>query len=708
MKRTYYARACLAASLLALSLISTANARIITVDDDAPADFNNIQAAIDDANDADTVEIQPGTYTGLGNYDIRFNGKSITVRGTNPEDFDIVAATVIDCNQQGYGFRFASGEDASSVLSGLKITNGSGGWRTADGGAIACHGGSPTITNCILTGNRGDGGAIGANDNTDLIVRNCIITHNTSELYGGGIFSTDARSATIENCIISHNTSERWGGGIRIRCDEPSIVRNCIITGNRSEVGGGISARAGNFVVTGCVITGNIATERGGGISARQYCQLAVSNSIVCDNYAPEGPEIALYNGWGSSDYVLSASYSNIAGGWADLWNDGTFTTDWGPGNIDADPLFADPGYWGHAADPNIRVEPNDPNAAWVDAGGDYRLKSQAGRWNANEGGWTIDEVTSLCIDAGDPMYPLGLEPFPNGGRINIGVYGATAEASKSYFDKPPCETIVAGDVNGDCIIDGRDFALLAGNWLISSHPSPGRATNPDPPDGATDASSSVLTWTSGDGATSHDVYFGTTSPGTFQGNQTDTTFDPHQLSDYTTYYWRIDELNTAGTTTGTVWTFTTGEGGKVRCFPADTIVWADGEMVEISKVVAGAMVDKPAVAPTITDLHKTVCAHQIEGIDVHNESDSWDRYDIVFENGNTLAVADSHYFLLDSGKWTSVQKLTTGSKLSTLDGLVTVKTIKKTTSTGTVYNLKIKDAERYLVGKDGVIVRDW
>ena len=51
-----------------------------------------------------------------------------------------------------------------------------------------------------------------------------------------------------------------------------------------------------------------------------------------------------------------------------------------------------------------------------------------------------------------------------------------------------------------------------------------------------------------------------------------------------------------------------------------------------------------------ITDLHKTVCGHQIEAIEVHDESDSWDRYDIVFENGNTLTVADSHYFLLDSG----------------------------------------------------------
>ena len=119
-------------------------------------------------------------------------------------------------------------------------------------------------------------------------------------------------------------------------------------------------------------------------------------------------------------------------------------------------------------------------------------------------------------------------------------------------------------------------------------------------------------------------------------------------------------------------------------------------------------MVDKPALAPTITDLHKAVCTHQIEAIDVHNESDPWDRYDIIFENGNTLVVADSHYFLLDSGQWASVQKLKTDSKLSTLESPVTIKTIKKTKSTGTVYNLKIKDADRYLVGKDGIIVRDW
>jgi len=43
-----------------------------------------------------------------------------------------------------------------------------------------------------------------------------------------------------------------------------------------------------------------------------------------------------------------------------------------------------------------------------------------------------IDGITSPCIDAGDPSSPVEDEPEPNGGRINMGAYGGTAEASKS------------------------------------------------------------------------------------------------------------------------------------------------------------------------------------------------------------------------------------------------------------------------------------
>jgi hypothetical protein len=93
--------------------------------------------------------------------------------------------------------------------------------------------------------------------------------------------------------------------------------------------------------------------------------------------------------------------------------------------------------------------------------------------------------------------------------------------------------------------------------------PPPGQASNPNPANGATNVSISVdLSWTAGPNAVWHDVYFGTTSPGTFRGNQTATTFDPGSVDTYTTYYWRIDEVNPGGTTTSTVWSFTTTTGG--------------------------------------------------------------------------------------------------------------------------------------------------
>jgi len=149
------------------------------------------------------------------------------------------------------------------------------------------------------------------------------------------------------------------------------------------------------------------------------------------------------------SDATLNISYSNAKRDRYAILGDGT--VNWGPGNIDADPCFADEGTWL--------------------AAGDHHLKSQAGRFDPNSESWVMDKVTSLCIDAGDPAAPTNHEPFPNGGIINMGAYGGTPEASKSYFGKPPCKTIVAGDVNGDCIVDFKDASLTFSHWLEDRSP---------------------------------------------------------------------------------------------------------------------------------------------------------------------------------------------------------------------------------------------
>ena len=47
-----------------------------------------------------------------------------------------------------------------------------------------------------------------------------------------------------------------------------------------------------------------------------------------------------------------------------------------------------------------------------------------------------------------------------------MGAYGGTEEARKSYFGKPVCKIIVAGDINGDCKVDFKDLAMFLQSWL--------------------------------------------------------------------------------------------------------------------------------------------------------------------------------------------------------------------------------------------------
>ncbi len=103
----------------------------------------------------------------------------------------------------------------------------------------------------------------------------------------------------------------------------------------------------------------------------------------------------------------------------------------------------------------------------------------------------------------------------------------------------------------------------------------PALATNPNPATEATDVPRDVvLSWTAGEFAATHDVYFGTSfddvnaasraNPMDVLASQAQAaaTFDPAGLLDFSqTYYWRIDEVNAAPDNTvfrGEVWYFTT------------------------------------------------------------------------------------------------------------------------------------------------------
>ncbi len=71
-----------------------------------------------------------------------------------------------------------------------------------------------------------------------------------------------------------------------------------------------------------------------------------------------------------------------------------------------------------------------------------------------------------------------------------------------------------------------------------------------------------TLAWDAVDGATSYEVYFGTSSSPPRVTSTTSTMYAPGRFADVATYYWRIEATNAAGATTSPTWSFTTGVPG--------------------------------------------------------------------------------------------------------------------------------------------------
>jgi hypothetical protein len=199
-------------------------------------------------------------------------------------------------------------------------------------------------------------------------------------------------------------------GAIDCSGSDPQIS-HCLIVGNRCSDPNGAAMRFqwSRAVLTQCTIADNYAGENGAGL-VHDESSIAVTNSIFWNNRPTE----ILYRG-STRPFIR---YCCVRGWWPDF------------GNIHADPLLARPGAWVDPADSAKMLTYDNPRAVWLD--GDYHVQSQTGRWDPVLSSWVRDLVTSPAIDAGDPAGPVGQEPLPHGGVVNMGVYGGTAEASKS------------------------------------------------------------------------------------------------------------------------------------------------------------------------------------------------------------------------------------------------------------------------------------
>ena len=364
-----------------------------------PDDFQTIQEAIDYAIDGDTVIVGDGTYTGTGNKNIDFKGKAITVRSENGP-----ANCIIDCELDGRGFLFISGEDANSVLSGFTITNGY--LPTLRGGAIYCDSSSPTISN-------------------NVIVRN-------KALWGGGIYCGNS-SPLILNNIIRGNTvmPYRYGGGIMCESNSAPLICNNIISGNHAYYGGGLYCEESSPTVLNSTFAFNSAEtiwQQQCGASIQGYLSSpTIINSILWGDYLGTATH-QLYIIDGSP----TVSYSNID---QDGYGDGSGNPD-SSGNMRRAPQFVLDGYW------DDQGTPTTADDVWVD--GDYRL-----------------QVDSPCIDAGTNT-PVDLpgHDFENDPRIFDG-----DEDGTDTVDMGADEYVISTcscDWDMDYDVDGSDLAALA------------------------------------------------------------------------------------------------------------------------------------------------------------------------------------------------------------------------------------------------------
>ena len=241
-----------------------------------PDQYPTIEAAVAAAGPGgNNIVVRQGVHSVSASSGIDFQGKIITLTSMDPNDPNVVANTIIECNADRFtprrAFHFHSGEDPNVVVTGLTIR---GGYMRAQKGQAGRYG--------VLTPDPYE--RTGPQDNDPPRAERG--QPATGDAYGGGILCENGSSPTFRNCVIADCTvtGAHGGDGADGQTGAPNPWSYQIPgednvqttnenqwgghgeTGTGTGFGGGLAARDGSRpVLIGCTFENNTAMGGVGG-----------------------------------------------------------------------------------------------------------------------------------------------------------------------------------------------------------------------------------------------------------------------------------------------------------------------------------------------------------------------------------------------------------------------------------------------------------
>jgi hypothetical protein len=183
-----------------------------------PGGYATIQAGINAAQNGDTVLVASGTYTGAGNRNLSFGGKSILLTSAAGPSL-----TTINCQYLGRALFLHEGEDTNAVVNGFTLARGAPG---APGSLVLVGGGSsPVIRDCVIERSQGVAGIVRVESGSPKFT-SCTVEEDTVVTTGAAMVFVGG-SPKVVSCVIHHNV-----GPSALRVGTPTLISGTKIVEN--------------------------------------------------------------------------------------------------------------------------------------------------------------------------------------------------------------------------------------------------------------------------------------------------------------------------------------------------------------------------------------------------------------------------------------------------------------------------------------------